>query len=59
MHHTKSVHYRAHCFHEIEDIVTRVREVRTLTHADDDAHAYVYVLTSGRPWWLRWLSPYE
>ncbi|KAH9955513.1 hypothetical protein BGW80DRAFT_1566152 [Lactifluus volemus] len=48
--------YRAHFFPEIDDIVTRVREVRAsllpimkLTR--------VYVLTNGRPWWLKYALP--
>ena len=47
--------YRAHCFPEIDQIVSRVRDVRasllpttTLTR--------VYVLTNGRPEWLQELK---
>jgi hypothetical protein len=49
------VHYRMHCFPEIEQIVTRVREVRTSLLATTTL-TRVYVLTNGRPWWLQQLK---
>jgi hypothetical protein len=43
--------YRRHCFPEIEQIVTRVREVRTALLPATPLER-VYVLTNGRPEWL-------
>ncbi|KAH9960236.1 hypothetical protein BGW80DRAFT_82001 [Lactifluus volemus] len=47
--------YRAHCFPEIEQIVARVREVRT-SLLPTTTLSRVYVLTNGRPWWLQQLK---
>jgi hypothetical protein len=43
--------YRAHCFPEIAQIVTRVREVRSGLLSTTPL-SRVYVLTNGRPEWL-------
>jgi hypothetical protein len=47
--------YRVHCFPEIEQIVTRVREVRT-SLLPTTTLTRVYLLTNGRPWWLQQLK---
>ncbi|KAI0246304.1 hypothetical protein BJV78DRAFT_1364921 [Lactifluus subvellereus] len=47
--------YLARCFPEIEQIVSRVREVRALL-LPTTALTRVYVLTNGRPWWLQKLK---
>ncbi len=43
--------YRAHCFPDIEQIVARVREMRTALLPATPL-SRVYVLTNGRPQWL-------
>lgn len=47
--------YRAHCFPEIKQIVSRVREVRASLLWTSNL-TRVYVLTNGRPEWLRELK---
>lgn len=47
--------YRAHCFPEIEQIVSRVRDVRASLLRTTKL-TRVYVLTNGKPEWLRELS---
>jgi hypothetical protein len=47
--------YRTHCFPEIEQIVSRVREARASLLRTTKL-TRVYVLTNGRPEWLRELS---
>jgi len=47
--------YRAHCFPEIEQIVSRVREVRASLLRTTKL-TRVYVLTNGRPEWLQELK---
>ncbi len=47
--------YRSHCFPEIEQIVSRVREVRTSLLRTTEL-TRVYILTNGRPEWLRELK---
>ena len=47
--------YRAHCFLEIEQIVLRVREVRASLPPTTKL-TRVYMLTNGRPEWLRELK---
>ncbi|KAI0245907.1 hypothetical protein BJV78DRAFT_1259087 [Lactifluus subvellereus] len=44
-----------HCFPEIEQIVSCVREVRT-SLLPATPLMRVYVLTDGRPWWLQKLK---
>jgi hypothetical protein len=46
---------RAHCFPEIEQIVSRVREVRAVLLPTTKL-TRVYVLTNGRPEWLQELK---
>jgi hypothetical protein len=43
--------YHVHCFPEIEQIVARVRYVRT-SLLPTTMLTRMYVLTNGRPWWL-------
>ena len=45
----------ARCFPEIEQIVSRVREVRA-SLLSTTTLTRVYVLTNGRPWWLQKLK---
>jgi hypothetical protein len=47
--------YRAHCFPEIDQIVSRVREVRAALLRTTNL-TRVYVLTNGRPEWLQELK---
>jgi len=47
--------YRAHCFPEIEQLVSRVREVRASLLRTTKL-TRVYVLTNGKPEWLRELE---
>jgi len=47
--------YHSHCFPEIEQIVSRVREVRASLLSKTKLKR-VYVLTNGRPEWLRELG---
>ena len=46
------VRYRAHCFPDIAQIVTRVGEVRLGMLGKSPLLSRVYVLTNGRPEWL-------
>jgi hypothetical protein len=51
----KRARYRAHCFPELEQIVSRVREVRASLLRTTKL-TRVYVLTNGRPEWLQELK---